>query len=101
MKFKALILKLDPQNEFFTKYGEKMQFPSKLIQISLILKLQVLEISNFLYVVINNMAHCIIKLWKYRKHTFLIYAVCIDPKIAQIVPKSVFLAQQTVFLAQN
>ena len=86
---------------FLPNMVKKMQFPSKLIQISLILKLQVLEISNFLYVVINNMAHYVIKFAKYRKHKFLIYAVCIDPKIAQIVPKSVFLAQKNVFLAQN
>ena len=31
----------------------------------------------------------------------LIYALCIDPKIAQTVPKSVFLTPKKVFLVQN
>ena len=60
-----------------------------------------LEISNFFKVEMTNMAHCVIKSGNLENINLLIYVVCLAQKVTQIVPKSVFWAQKTVFLAQN
>ena len=90
---------------FLPNMVKKCQFSSKLIQISLILKPQMLEISNFLYVVINNMAHCVIKFGKYKKHKFSHLCCVYRPKNSKNCPKiSVFGPKNSVFgpkLGQN
>ena len=43
------------------------------------------------------MPHCVIRCGDIENINMLIYNVCVDPKIVQIVPKSVFLAQKSLF----
>ena len=65
---------------------------------SLIFKTKMLEISNSLnLIVMTNIAHCVIKSENMVNINLLIYALCIDLKIAQIVPESVFLVKKQCF----